>query len=95
MILELASIPLADKLNLHKAIGEMLHTEVLKHILALEKVERKLTKMSNTLKRERANEKSLSSQLADYKKMIRGKGTHPNAKMLTLLQKTELEVQEL
>ena len=50
MILELASIPLSDKLNLHKAIGEMFHTEVLKHTLVLEKAERKLTKMSNTMK---------------------------------------------
>ena len=85
MILELASIPLDDKLNLHKAIGEMLHTEVLKQTLTLEKALTKLTKMSNNLKIERENAKALSSQLAYYKKMIRGKGTNQNTTMQNML----------
>ena len=95
IIMNLASIPLANKLNFHKSIGDMLRTELLKHIITLEKSERRLAQMNATQQRERESAKSLAAQLEDCKKLIRVKGVDPNSSTQALLRKTELEVQEL
>ena len=73
----------------------MLQTEVLKHAIALEKVERRLAQMNITQQRERENDKALAAQPEDCKQLIRGKGVDANSTLQDLLSKKELEVQEL
>ena len=95
IIFNLNNIPLLDKLDLHQCIGDMLQTEVVKHVVPLKNLERRLKMIKENQKREKICARATTAQLENLKRSIRGTGADNNTALRNLLTKVEVENQEL
>ena len=68
--LNLASVPFSDKVNLHKKVGEILYNDLSKNLMNINRVETYIGKVSNKMKIEKANSRSLYLQKESYKELI-------------------------
>jgi len=68
--LNLASVPLLDKFNLHKKVGEILYNYLGKSLMTINRAETCIGKVSKKMKIEKANSKALYLQKESYKELI-------------------------
>ena len=77
--LNLANIPITDKLGLHQCIGDMLRDEVVKLALSLRQLEDKYNSVLENQKRERASAKGIHNYLETLRKAVKDKGGDKDA----------------
>lgn len=75
--LDMTSVPLLDKINLHLKVGEMIYTELRKGALAIIKAEKLLEKEATNIKQDKANPRVFQLQNEGYKELIIKLGVDP------------------
>ena len=73
--MNLAEVPLTDKLGLHQCIGDMLRDDVMKFVLSLRKMEDKYKEVLENQKKERASARGIKNNLHNLRRIMREKGS--------------------
>ena len=63
MRLNLQKIPVPDKIHLHKKIGEVIYTDLMKATLKVSKLQSTVSRLENQLKQERVENKTYQQQI--------------------------------
>jgi len=91
------SIPLEDKINWRKQVGEMLYGELSGSALTITKAKKMLEKACIKVKQEKANSRALHLLNEYYKELIIKLGVNPEEKTIveSIIQGSQFEIQEL
>lgn len=95
--INVANIPLYDKINFNRKVGEMLYSYLGQSSLTVSKATDLLEKVSNQLRKEKTNYGAQHIQNEEYKKLIIKLGVYLEEMEVikTLLQNTKFEMQPL
>lgn len=75
--LDLNSVPLADKVNLHKQVGEMLYNDINKHQITIDRAQIYIDKIAEKVSVEKVKSCAIFQHKGYYKELIMKMGIDP------------------